>query len=106
MKNYIYILREDFYLEWAWECGATNLICVSYDKETILKELEKVLKYELSEDNEIIFNNHDNITDTIKNISEDFDLHNEFSVDVYTNENNYENGMNYGTFIIEKMEVK
>ena len=28
------------------------------------------------------------------------------SVDVYTNEDNYSNGRNFGTFVIEKMEMK
>lgn len=48
--EYIYVLREDMYNEWAWENGATNLISVSYNLDTILKDLKKCLIMEKQED--------------------------------------------------------
>ena len=46
MEEYVYVLREDMYNEWAWENGATNLISVSHNLDIILKDLRKHLVME------------------------------------------------------------
>lgn len=109
-RNYVFILREDMYDEWAWENGATNLICVSHNMYEVVDVLREYLKMELVEDENRIFGDYygtreiDNIiTNTIELFCKN---HQCVSVDVYTNEDNYSNGRNFGTFVIEKMEMK
>lgn len=110
MKNFVYILREDFYDEWSWECGATNLIGVSNNVYTIIDKLKYYMQLELAEDKERIVENlygktdiDDIITDTIELFSKD---RQSVSIDVYTNEDNHNNGRNFGSFVIERLEVE
>ena len=41
MEEYVYILREDMYHEWAWENGADTIISVSHKLYHILNDLSK-----------------------------------------------------------------
>ena len=111
MENKIvYILREDFYDEWSWECGATNFIMVSNNLYCAIDKLREYLKMELEEDSNRILENLYGKTDIDEIISDTIELFcknaQSVSVDVYTNELNYSNGRNFGTFVIEKMEVE
>lgn len=110
MEEYVYILREDFYNEWSWECGATHLLYVSTDKYYVVDKLRECLNLELSEDKDRILENLygktdiDNIiTDTIEILVKNGDIVN---VDVYVNKDDYDNGKNSATFVIEKMGIK
>ena len=57
-RNYVFILREDMYDEWAWENGATNLICVSHNMYEVVDMLREYLKMELVEDENRIFGDY------------------------------------------------
>lgn len=103
----VYVLREDMYHEWLWENGATNLIMVSDNIETITCELRKYLNMELEEDNERILQDKDmSIDDIIDNARAMLEDGHVAYVDVYINDYNYNNGCNHGTFVIERMEVR
>lgn len=100
MNKEVYVLTLEMYNEWAWENGACDVIGV-YDDLSIL---EKDLKAYLSLDIEAgyILNNH-------ASIDELFDWDNEDnyynSVDVYTSEENYQNGYNNGTYCVHKKYI-
>lgn len=105
--EYIYVLREDMYNEWAWECGATNLVSVSYNLDTILKDLKRCLTIEKEESKERIlgedFENQD-IDTIVKNV--DLKSSNSYSINIYVDKEDYDNGKESGTLVIEKMEIK
>lgn len=107
MDRYVYVLRLDFYHEWAWENGSAELIMVSDNIETITSKLKSYLKQELWEDNERIIESPDiSIDGLIDNAIEKLNCGKNVYVDVYTNDYNYDNGCNHGTYIIEKMGVE
>ena len=109
-RKLVYILREDFYDEWSWECGATNLIFVSHNLYDVIDKLKYYMKMELEEDKERILENLHGKTDIDEIITDTIELfcknQQSVSVDVYTNEDNYHNGRNFGTFVIERFEVE
>lgn len=110
MNKEIYVLREDFYDEWSWECGATNLICVSNNVYTIVDKLKYYMQMELAEDKERILGNLCGKTDIEEIITDTIELlckgNQSVSIDVYTNKDNYNNGRNFGAFVIERFEVE
>lgn len=107
MKDFVYVLREDMYHEWAWENGSTNLIAVSDDIETIICELRTYINLELGEDDErIVQNKGTSVDEIIKSANDDLMNGKNVYIDIYTNEENYNNGYNNGTFVIEIMVVK
>lgn len=107
--EYIYVLREDMYHEWAWENGATNLISSSYNLDTILKDLKRYLIMEKNEDEERIIGddiNNQNIDNITYHAHETLVNSSIYSVNVYTSKGNYSNGRESGCLVIEKIEVK
>ena len=107
--EYIYVLREDMYNMWAWENGATNLISVSYNLDTILKDLKKCLIMEKQEDEKRIIGekvNDQNIDNIIQNASVELINSSIYSVNIYIDKEDYNNGKESGVLIIEKMRVK
>ena len=107
MDRYVYVLRLDFYHEWAWENGASNLIMVSDNIETITSKLKSYLEQELLEDNERIIESSDiSIDELIDNAIEKLNCGKNVYVDIYLNDLNYDNGCCHGTYIIEKMGVE
>ena len=55
MSKYVYVLRLDFYHEWAWENGSAELVMVSDNINTITSKLKSCLEQELFEsDNRIV----------------------------------------------------
>lgn len=106
MKEYIYVLREDMYHEWAMENGATNLISVSYDIDTILKDLKYYLSLEKQENNARIIGD-DIENQDINKIASDINLDSGVCyINIYENDNCYSNGIESSCFVIERMEVK
>lgn len=107
MKKFVYVLREDMYHEWAWENGATNLIAVSDCIDTIINYLRTYLNMELSEDDERILDYPNAIIDDIiTGAINDLENNHNVYIDVYIDEENYDNGRNHGAFVIEKREVE
>lgn len=106
--NSIYVLRQDMYNEWAWENGATNLICVSYDIDIIVNKLKEYCKYEIDIDSNRIIDDPDMkldmLIDLIKGSLRN-GSNNEY-VNVYVNLDDYNNGKESGTFVIEKMKIE
>mgnify|MGYP001625081785 FL=1 len=100
MNKEVYVLTLEMYNEWAWENGACDVIGV-YDDLSIL---EKDLKAYLSSDIEAgyILNNHDSIDELLDFNNED-NYYN--GVDVYTSEENYQNGYNNGTYCVYKKYI-
>ena len=45
----MYLLREDMYNEWSWENGATDIICLSKNINTILNMFENKVEEYLKE---------------------------------------------------------
>ena len=109
MEEYVYILREDMYNEWAWENGATNLISVSHNLDTILKDLRKHLVMEKEEDKERILGDdieNQDIDNIIQNVKFELSRASVSSVVIYVNEEDYDNGKESGVLIIEEMRVE
>lgn len=107
MKEYIYVLREDMYNEWAWECGATTLISTSYNLSTILKELRKYMIFE-KVDKRIIGDDIENqdFDSIIQDVKTQLVTTDCVSVNIYVDKEDYDNGKESGVLVIEKIEVK
>ena len=105
---YVYVLRRDLYNEWAWENGATNLICVSYSIDTIVDKLKKYCNYELEEDNRRIIDDIGADIDTLIETKKEHLLqgHNCISVSIYKNEDDFDNGKDNGVFVVEKIKIE
>lgn len=107
MSKYVYVLRLDFYHEWAWENGSAELVMVSDNINTITSKLKSCLEQELFEsDNRIVESPDISIDELIDGAIERLEQSKNVYVDIYTSDYNYDNGCNHGTYIIEKMEVK
>ena len=104
--NSIYVLRQDLYNEWAWENGATNLICVSYDIDIIVDKLKQYCGYELLED--FIVDDPDLKLDMLINLVRGSLINgsNHEHINIYVNLEDYNNGKESGTFVIEKMNIE
>ena len=59
IEKYIYIVREDMYGEWAWECGACELLGASENKNIAIQIFKKAIL------NEASINDGDNIFDIL-----------------------------------------
>ena len=106
-KDFVYILREDMYNEWSLECGATNLISVSYNLDTILEDLRKYIIFEKEEDEERIVNNkNQDIDDILQNVKFELFKSGSSSVCIYVNEEDYDNGKESGVLVIQEMRLK
>jgi hypothetical protein len=109
MEEYVYILREDMYNEWAWENGATNLISVSHNLDTILGDMKKHLIMEKEEDKERVIGydiENQDIDSIMQNVEFELSRASVFSVAIYVNEEDYDNGKESGVLVIEEMRVK
>lgn len=100
MNKEVYVLTLEMYNEWAWECGACTVIGVYDDLCILEKDLRNFLNADI--ESGYILNNH-------ATIDELFDWHNENSyynsIDVYTSEENYQNGYNNGTYSVHKKYI-
>lgn len=109
MEEYVYILREDMYHEWAWENGATNLISVSHNLDTILEDMKKHLIMEKEEDKERVIGydiENQDIDSIMQNVEFELSRGNISSVAIYVNKEDYDNGKESGVLVIEEMRVK
>lgn len=114
IEKYIYIVREDMYGEWAWECGACELLGASESKNTAIQIFKRAILNEASiNDGDNIFDMDDlvygeNINNYIEEyIKEISDKLNNGSVylDIYISKHDYDNGNNSGTLVIEKIRI-
>ena len=108
IDNYIYVLRLDLYNEWAWENGATNLICISYNIDTIVDKLKKYCNYELEEDNRRIIDDIGADIDILIETKKELLLqgYNCINISVYENEDDFDNGKDNGVFVVEKIKIE
>lgn len=101
----MYLLREDMYNEWSWENGATDIICLSNNAETIEKELKERLD-EYKNRNYIIEFYRDDTTllEQIKRIKNKGIS--AVYIDIYENQEDYDNGRNMATFVVSDEKIK
>lgn len=109
MEDKVYVLRQDLYNEWAWENGATNLICVSKDIDFIVEKLKKYCQYEIDSDidNRVLEEPHITLNKLIERIKTDLEKGSTIEkVSVYESLMDYENGKDNGVFVIEQREIE
>ena len=101
----MYLLREEMYNEWSWENGATDIICLSNNAETIEKELQERLD-EYKNRNYIIEFYRDDTTllEQIKRIKGKGTS--AVYIDIYENQEDYDNGRNMATFVVSDEKIK
>lgn len=101
----MYLFREDMYNEWSWENGSTDIICLSKNYKTIMNYVNDELDIQKGH-NRIIEQYKDNISleEQIKRLANNDDSG--VYIDIYENEEDYENGRNMATYCItyEKVE--
>lgn len=107
----MYLLREDMFHEWAWENGATEIICLSNNVETIYNNLYKRIK-DYESRGYIIEPKIDNVglLKQIKDIImqkvvkgiEDCGVY----IDIYTSQEDFENGKNMATLTVTHHKVE
>ena len=113
-EKYIYIIREDMYKDWSWECGACELLGASENKNTAIQIFKKAILNEASiNDGDNIFDMDDLVygkdiscclDEYIKDVDKELDS-NPVYLDIYTSEYDYDNGSNSGTIVIEKIRI-
>lgn len=113
-EKYIYIVREDMYGEWAWECGACELLGASENKNTAIQIFKKAILNEASiNDGDNLFDMDGlvygrNISGYIEEYTKEIDKeldNNSVYLDIYVSGNDYDNGDNSGTLVIEKIRI-
>lgn len=92
----LYVLRIDNYNEWSWENGACNLMGVYDTKEKALTDLLKYINIDMDEGRYLDYTTQDWCDYKNDNERENF------YIDIYENKNDYDNGRNMGTYVIEK----
>lgn len=101
----MYLLREDMYNEWSFENGATDIIMLSNNAKTIEKELQERLD-EYKTKNYIIEFYRDDTT-LLKQIERIKDKGTSaVYIDIYENENDYDNGKNMATYVVSYHKIK
>lgn len=101
----MYLFREDMYNEWSWENGATDIIVLSKNYETIMKYLNDELDRQKGH-NRIIEQYRDDISleEQVKRLA----IHNDYGVyiDIYESDEDYNNGKNMATYCITYERVE
>lgn len=113
-KNVVYVLREDLYNEWAWENGASNLICICDSIEKIKQKLKEQLIQELEDDDDRILEFDDMKIGDMQNVRamatyaiDDLICgKDEIHILVYENKEEYENGKNNAEIIVSQIEIQ
>lgn len=100
----MYVLREDMYHEWSWENGACEIICLSNNAETIYNELHKRIK-EHEGYGRILEQYRDNVG-LLKQIKDIKGTPSGVYVDVYDSQDEYDDGKNMATLVVEYFKVK
>lgn len=95
----LYVLRIDYYNEWAIDCGACDLVGVYDTKEEACLQLTKMLDNDKKDGYYI-----ENAEATAKELYDWYkqEAGNNFYVDVYENESDYDKGKNNATYVITK----
>ena len=113
-KDFVYVLREDLYNEWAWENGASNLICICDNLKTLEQKLKEQLVKEVEESDERILEfsswkvgNMQSIGAMTKYaIDELYCGKNEIHILVYENKEDYDNGKDNANIVISKVKIE
>lgn len=95
----LYVLRVDYYNEWAFDCGACSLIGVYDTQEEVSLQMKTMLEKEQQDGHYI--EELDKIKTDLYNWCK-MNIGNNFYVDVYDNELDYDSGKNNATYVIEK----
>ena len=113
-KDFVYVLREDLYNEWAWENGASNLICICDNLKTLEQKLKEQLVKEVEESDERILEfsswkvgNMQSIGAMTKYaIDELYCGIDEIHILVYGNKEDYDNGKDNANIVISKVKIE
>jgi len=89
----MYLFREDMYNEWSWENGATDIICLSNNINTILNMFEDKVEEYLKQKRFIE-------TYIITEIEEKLKNKENVYLEIYENEEDFNNGKNMATLTI------
>lgn len=101
----VYVLYLEMYHEWACENGACDLIGVYSSKEKVLDRLKELLHGE--QDNGYIIGIYDKtINDYINGIKENGSISTPIYIDIYQNLQSYNSGVEDGSYVIRKVQVK
>lgn len=103
MKKEVYVLYLEMYRDWAYENGACDMIGVYDDIDIALNRLYDLLKTE-EYDNRILglYDDVDTYISDLKKLSRDSRTHiDRYFIDVYDSQEDYDNGFNLGTYVIE-----
>lgn len=95
----MYLLRKDMFHEWSWENGATDIICLSNNIDTILDKFEEYV-------NEYLKQNRYIETYIITELKEQLKEKKNVYLDIYENEEDFDNGKNMATLTITWEEVE
>ena len=95
----MYLFREDMYNEWSWENGATDIICLSNNINTILNMFEDKVEEYLKENRFIE-------TYIITEIEEKLKNKENVYLDIYENEEDFNNGKNMATLVVSYEKVE
>lgn len=101
----VYVLYLEMYHKWACENGACDLIGVYSSKEKVLDRLKELLYIE-QEDEHIIGIYDKNIDDYINGIKENGSISAPIYIDIYQNLESYNDGIEDGSYVIRKVQVK
>ena len=96
----VYVVNIQFFGEWAYDCGANDIVGVYSTLESAIKKFSSVIVDELFEDEgRIISDDETKITDNIQDIKKiieaakiGVETQGQYFVNEYTNEYNYESG--------------
>ena len=98
----MYLLREDMYNEWAWENGATDIICLSNNINTIQNKLQEKLDEYINRDYIIeVYDDKKELSELTKQIDNKTSLY----IDIYESQYDYDNGKNMSTFVISYEKI-
>lgn len=100
----MYLLREDMYHEWSWENGATDIVCLSNNAETIHNALNEILNEYKNRD--CIIEQYRDDVDLLKQIKNIKGTNCGVYIDIYEDENDYDNGKNMSTIVVSYEKVR
>ena len=102
-KKEVYVLYLEKYRDWSYESGACDLIGVYDDVNIALDKLYDLLISEEYDDRILgLYDSVDIYIKDLKKIAQDSSVNaDRYNVDVYETTEDYDNGFNSGTYVIE-----
>ena len=112
----VYVVNMQYYGEWAWDCGANDILGVCSSIEGALKIFKKAIINELFDDDERIIESRDcnikinsniqDIKNLVENARQSFKNGNDnYYVNEYINESYYNDGNDTAVIEIKQVEL-